>query len=58
MQVMTDARTKETSVQPQTQTAPLPPPATLEWIVAAICLDASKNSRQYVLRSNTGHDGE
>ena len=27
-------------------------------VMSAICEDCSRNSIQYVLRSNTGHDGE
>ena len=32
--------------------------ALLEGIVAAICLDARRDSLRYALRSNVGHDGE
>jgi hypothetical protein len=31
---------------------------TLESIVHAICLDANYDSLKFVLRSDTGHDGE
>ena len=34
------------------------PSTTLESIVRAICLDAQDDSLKFVLRSNTGHDGE
>ncbi len=34
------------------------PSSTLESIVQAICLDAQNDSLKFVLRSNTGHDGE
>lgn len=33
-------------------------PPTLEAIVQAICKDAKQQPLQYLLRSNTGHDGE
>ncbi|MFG0261131.1 MAG: hypothetical protein ACF788_01915 [Novipirellula sp. JB048] len=55
---MTDPRTKPSSVPPQTQPAPSLPPPTLETVVAAICSDARNHSRQYAMRSDTGHDGE
>jgi hypothetical protein len=33
-------------------------PRSLPSVLAAICEDCSKNSMQYVLRCDTGHDGE
>jgi hypothetical protein len=33
-------------------------PRSLPSVLAAICEDCSKNAMQYVLRCDTGHDGE
>ena len=43
----------ERSTESPESTAPL-----LESVVQAVCLDAQKDSLKYLLRSDTGHDGE
>jgi hypothetical protein len=48
------SRTVELSVKEQ----PMPTAPTLDEVVNAICLDAQYDSLKFVLRSDTGHDGE
>ncbi|MGI9472544.1 MAG: hypothetical protein ACR2NZ_13465 [Rubripirellula sp.] len=46
-----------TTESTQTEAAEVKTP-TLETIVQAICLDARQDALKYILRSDTGHDGE
>lgn len=45
-------------VEPSVNELPTPTAPSLERVVNAICLDAQHDSLKYVLRSDTGHDGE
>ena len=40
------------------ETVQAPPLPTLDSVAEAICLDANYDSLKFVLRSDTGHDGE
>ncbi|WP_442507172.1 hypothetical protein SH528x_006075 [Novipirellula sp. SH528] len=58
MQTITEKVTPQTTTDSQHNDVAAQPPQTLESVVATICRNARHNSRQYVMRSNTGIDGE
>lgn len=46
------------TVEPSVNEHPTPVAPALDEVMNAICLDAQYDSLKFVLRSDTGHDGE
>ena len=57
-QEMVDETTSEQQGSLEAAVVATPTTPTLDSIVQAICLDAKRHSLKYLLRCDTGHDGE